>query len=137
MTLEISLCVNGLERAKEGSNNALEKLGKALEGLYGVVAVHPDLESQRLSVRYDPNWVTILRILSRIESAGRQRGLTYRATDIRKGQEKSAASGGQHTSPDRIPVVEAAPASALEIIPRSLEVQTGRHANRVAVHYLE
>lgn len=108
MTLEISLRVNGLDRAKEGSNTALEKLGKALEGLYGVFAVHCDQESQRLTVRYDPNWVTILRILSRIESAGRQRGLNCRATDIRKGHQEPTASGGQQTSPERIPAVEAA-----------------------------
>jgi len=113
MTLEISLCVNGLERAKEGSQNALEKLGKALEGVYGVVAVHLHPESQRLTVRYDPNWVTILRILSRIESAGRQRGLTYRATDIRKGQERPTPSDSQHMSPERIPAAEAAHVAAL------------------------
>ena len=108
MTLEISLRVNGLDRAKEGSNNALEKLAKTLEGLYGVFAVTCDLESQRLSVRYDPNWVTILRILSRLESAGRQRGLNCRATDIRKGYEKPTTSGGEQTSPERIRAVEAA-----------------------------
>jgi copper chaperone CopZ len=113
MILEISLRVNGLDRAKEGSNNALENLGKSLEGLYGVVAAHCNLENQRITVRYDPNSVTILRILNRIESAGRQRGLICRATDIHKGQQSSSASGGLQISSGPIPAVEAAHLSAL------------------------
>lgn len=112
MSLEISLRVNGLDRAKEGSSNALERLAKALQGLYGVLAVHCNLESHRLTVRYDPNWVTILRILSRIESAGRQRGIAYRATDIRKGTESSPRPSSEHSSSELLPGIEEAHLSA-------------------------
>lgn len=112
MSLEISLRVKGLDRTKEGSSTALERLVKILQGSYGVLAVHSDLESHHLTVRYDPNWVTILRILSRIESAGRQRGLAYRATDVRKMHKNSTASRSQHSSPDRLPAAETAHLSA-------------------------
>ncbi|MFQ5803711.1 MAG: heavy-metal-associated domain-containing protein [Candidatus Methylomirabilales bacterium] len=112
MSLEISLRVKGLDRAEEGSSNALEKLVKTLQGLYGILAVHSDLESHQLTVRYDPSWVTILRILSRIESAGRQRGLAYRATDVRKIHKSSTAPHSQHSSSDRLPAAETAHFSA-------------------------
>jgi hypothetical protein len=95
MIAEISFLVGGLDHARDGSNHALEKLAKTLEGLSGVLAARCDPESRRLTVRYDPSHVTILRILSRIESAGRQQGLVYRATDIRKGFERLATSGSQ------------------------------------------
>ncbi len=98
MSLEISLRVKGLDRAKEGSSNALERLVKILQGSHGVLAVHSDLESHHLTVRYDPNWVTILRILNRIESAGRQRGLAYRATDVRNILKSSTPSRSQRSS---------------------------------------
>lgn len=113
MILEISLRVDGLDRAKEGPDNALEDLGKNLEGLYGVVAARCNLESQRITVCYDPDSVTILRILNRIESAGRQQGLIYRAMDIHKGQERSSASGGSQISSGPIPAVDTAHLSAL------------------------
>ncbi len=112
MSLDISLRVNGLDRTSDGSSNALVRLVKTLEGLYGVLGVHYDSESHRLTVRYDPNWVTILRILGRIESAGRQRGLIYRATDIRKGHEGSTPPSNQQSSLEQLPVAEAAHLSA-------------------------
>ncbi|MFQ5989441.1 MAG: heavy-metal-associated domain-containing protein [Candidatus Methylomirabilales bacterium] len=112
MSLEISLRVNGLDRAREGPSHALERLVKTLEGLYGVLSVHYDSESHRFTVRYDPNWITILRILSRIEAAGRQRGHTYRATDIRKGYESSTPPSSQQSSLERLPPTETAHLSA-------------------------
>lgn len=112
MNLEISLRVKGLDRAKEGSSNALERLVKILQGSHGVLAVHSDLESHHLTVRYDPNWLTILRILNRIESAGRQRGLSYRATDVRNILKSSTPSRSQRSSSDRTPAVETAHLSA-------------------------
>lgn len=112
MSLEISLRVKGLERTKEGSSNALERLVKILQGSYGILDVHADLESHHLTLRYDPNSVTVLRILNRIESAGRQRGLTYRATDVRKIHKSSTPSRSQRSSSDRIPAVETAHLSA-------------------------
>ena len=112
MSLEILLRVKKLDRAKEGSSNALERLVKILQGSYGVLAVHSDLESHHLTVRYDPNRVTILRILNRIESAGRQRGLAYRATDVRRIHKSSTPSHSQRSSSDRTPAVETAHLSA-------------------------
>ncbi len=112
MSLEISLRVKGLDRAKEGSSNALESLVKILQGSHGVLAVHSDLESHHLTVRYDPNWLTILRILNRIESAGRQKGLACRATDVRTIHKSSTPSRSQRSSSDRTPAVETAHLSA-------------------------
>jgi predicted transcriptional regulator len=112
MSLEISLRVRGLDRAKEGSSDALERLVKILQASYGVLAVHSDLESHHLTVRYDPHWVTILRILNRIESAGRQKGLAYRATDVRRIHKSSTAFRSQQSLPDRLPAAETAHLSA-------------------------
>ena len=112
MSLEISLRVKGLDRAKEGSSDAFERLVKILQGSYGVLAVHSDLESHHLTVRYDPHWVTILRILNRIESVGRQRGLAYRATDVRSIHKNSTASRSQQSLSDRLPAAETAHLSA-------------------------
>ncbi len=85
MSLEITLRVNGFNCPREPWSEPPEGIVKALEELDGVLAVRYDSGSGRFAVSYDPRRVTILRILARIESAGRQTGRTYRPTDARTG----------------------------------------------------
>ncbi len=92
MSLEITLRVNGLERSTNGPDDPSEKLVKFLQELDGILGVHYDLESDRFTVSYSPNRVTILHILNRIELAGRQTGLGFRPTDVR-------TSPGVHSLP--------------------------------------
>lgn len=83
MSFEITLKVNDLEQRDEAVPEPSERVVKALEELEGVVAVRYDPESRRFTVGYDAHRVTILRILSRIEAAGRQAGRMYRPADVR------------------------------------------------------
>lgn len=92
MSLEITLRVNGLERATNASQDALEKLVKFVQDLEGVLVARYDLESRRFAVSYNPNQATVLRILNRIELAGQQTGLGFRPTDVRTSPPESFAS---------------------------------------------
>ncbi len=89
MSLEITLRVNGLDCPREPLSDPPAGVVKALEELDGILAVRYDSESRRFAVSYDPRRVTILRILSRIESAGRQTGRTYRPTDVQQREDAS------------------------------------------------
>lgn len=89
MSLEITVRVNGLDCPREPSSDPSDGVVKALEELGGVQAVSYDSESRRFAVSYDPKRVTILRILSRIESAGRETGQTYRPIDVQQREHAS------------------------------------------------
>lgn len=82
MSLEITLRVNGSDYSENGTSHPAQNLVNFLRGFEGVLGVRYDAESERFAVRYDQNQTTILRILSRIELAGRQAGRVYRPTDI-------------------------------------------------------
>ncbi|MFQ5989753.1 MAG: heavy-metal-associated domain-containing protein [Candidatus Methylomirabilales bacterium] len=83
MSLEVTLRVNGLDCSRNGSSNLAERLVNFLEAIEGILGAHHDRESGRFAVRYDPNRITLLRILSRIEFMGRETGYTYRPTDVK------------------------------------------------------
>jgi hypothetical protein len=82
MSLEITLRVNGSDCSENGTSHPAQNLVNFLRGFEGILSVRYDAESQRFAVRYNQNQTTILRILSRIELAGRQAGRVYRPTDI-------------------------------------------------------
>lgn len=82
MSLEVTLRVKGLDCSRNGSSNPRERLVDFLEEIEGILGVSFDLESGRFAVRYDPNRITLLRILTRIEFRGRETGVTYRPTDV-------------------------------------------------------
>lgn len=92
MSLEITLRVHGLESSNGREDDTSTRLAKILQDLDGVLSARYDLKTCRFAVRYNPNRITILRILSRIELAGRRTGLDYRPIDVRTGQEDSFAS---------------------------------------------
>lgn len=100
MSLEITLRVNGLEHSHGNQDHPSERLGKLIRELDGVLDVHYNSKAGRFVVRYNPNLITILRILSRIELAGRQTGFDYRPTDVRTGHEDP------FTSPSPLPQPE-------------------------------
>lgn len=105
MSLEITLRVNGLERATNGSQDALEKLVKFIQDLEGVLVARYDIESSRFAVSYNPNQATVLRILNRIELAGQQTGFGFRPTDVRTSPPESFASRA-HTHHIRPPAAD-------------------------------
>lgn len=109
MTLEITLRVNGLEGSRNGSGDLPENLIKFLQGFDGVLEARYDTENCRFAVRYDPNRVTILRILNRIELAGRQTGLGYRPTDVQTRRSGSFAPRFHRNAPERPPDPAAGP----------------------------
>ena len=83
MGFEITLKVNDLDQNGKTVPEPPEGVVKALEEMEGIVAVRYDPESQRFCVGYDSHRVTILRILSRIEAAGKQVGRMYRPVDVK------------------------------------------------------
>lgn len=83
MSFEITLKVNDLDQSGGTVPEPPEGVVKALGELEGIVAVRYDPESRRFCVGYDSHRVTILRILSRIEAAGKQAGRIYRAADVK------------------------------------------------------
>jgi hypothetical protein len=95
MSLEITLRVNGLEHSHRIQDHPSERLVKLLQELDGVLEVHYDSKACRFAVRYNPNRITIFRILSRIEFAGRRTGFDYRPTDVRTGHRDSDLPPGE------------------------------------------
>lgn len=100
MSLEITLRVTGLEHVNSRQDDSSEKLVRLLQELDGILEVRFDSNTGRFAVRYNPNRITIFRILSRIELAGRRNGLGYRPTDVQTSQEDSYASPSHHVAPD-------------------------------------
>lgn len=100
MSLEITLRVNGLQHSDRIQDHPSERLVKFLQELDGILEVHYDSNTCRFAVRYNPNGITIFRILSRIELAGRRIGFDYRPADVRTGQ------GDSFTSPSPLPQPE-------------------------------
>ena len=86
MSLEITLRVNGLEHSDRIQDHPSERLVKFLQELDGILEVHYDSNTCRFALRYNPNRITIFRILSRIEFAGRRVGFEYRPADVRTGR---------------------------------------------------
>lgn len=95
MSLEITLRVNGSDHSENGTGHPAQNLVNFLREFEGILSVRYDAESQRFAVRYNQNQTTILRILSRIELAGREAGRVYRPTDIQPhhGDSFASASG--------------------------------------------
>ncbi|MFQ5801646.1 MAG: hypothetical protein ACE5JQ_01960 [Candidatus Methylomirabilales bacterium] len=108
MSVEITLRVNGLDRSSEVSSKPPETIVRILQGLDGVLAARYDSDRQRFAVSYDPNRVTILRILSRIEFAGQGAGRPYRPSDVQRSQESSFRSDGYKRAGEELPVPEEA-----------------------------
>jgi hypothetical protein len=108
MSLEITLRVNGVANAHNTQDHLSERLVKLLRELDGVLDAHYDSKSCRFAVRYNPNRITILRILSRIELAGRRTGVDYRPTDVQTSHEDSSASPSPLPEPEE--AVHSAPA---------------------------
>ncbi len=92
MSLEITLRVNGLDSSSGREDDAFAKLATFLQELDGVLTARYDSTSCRFAVRYNPRRITLFRILSRIELAGRRTGLDYRPTDVRTSSGDSPAS---------------------------------------------
>ncbi len=82
MSLQITLHVNGLDYSRNEPSDPREGLVNFLEGLEGVLGARYESESRRFVVSYDPNRITLLRILNRIEFVGRETGLAYRPADV-------------------------------------------------------
>lgn len=107
MSLEITMRVNGLDFSSNGSSDPSKTLVDFLEGIEGVLGARYDWESHRFAVSYDPNRITLLRILNRIEFEGRETGLTYRPTDVQTRLGRPPASESPKSRPDRtLPVAE-------------------------------
>jgi hypothetical protein len=95
MSLEITFRVNGLEHSDRIQDHPSERLVKFLQELDGILEVHYDPNTCRFAVRYNPNRITIFRILSRIELAGRRIGFDYRPADVRTRQGDSGLPPGE------------------------------------------
>ena len=113
MSLEVTLRVNGLDCTKNGPSNPRERLVDFLEAIEGILGARYDLESGRFAVHYDPNRITLLRILSRIEFMGRETGVTYRPTEVQTNL------GGGSYAPD---VPQSAPHPSRDTAPTSLAI---------------
>ncbi|MGH7351557.1 MAG: hypothetical protein ACREI5_03550 [Candidatus Methylomirabilales bacterium] len=83
MSLEISLSLYDLDSPKDGSESLLKGFVKSLKRLHGILDVRHDTESRRFAIKYDPNLVSVVRILYIIELVGRRTGSGYRPTDVR------------------------------------------------------
>jgi hypothetical protein len=103
MSFEITLKVNDLDQSGEMAPEPHEGVVKALGEMEGVLAVRYDPKSQRFSVGYDPHRVTILRILSRIEAAGKQAGRMYRPADVKTTGEPHHLAWNLQRSPNDLP----------------------------------